>query len=278
MFIDYQSISSEADSKEVYFVFSDQIGTPSLIENRDCSMSCVIDINPFGNCSIGESEVTLNLRFPGHYYDHEICLFYNRFRYYDAGLGRYLQSDPWGIGGGSNLYAYGTNPLDRVDVRGLGEEHCKKLEAELDQESTEVIEIEFANLAYSSAEDAAIAAMQRANPVSVGENLEHGGWISKNADGFFVINPHAVGTDVALENMPGPGLNGVVWWHTHGATQKGYDKESFSGAPFTANTDGDRGYSQVTNSPGYLATPTGTIKKYDPKTDTVTTLTETAPP
>ena len=42
------------------------------------------------------------------------------------GLGRYLQSDPWGIAGGYNLYAYRLNPLLEVDVRGLGEENLKK--------------------------------------------------------------------------------------------------------------------------------------------------------
>lgn len=47
-------------------------------------------------------------------------LHYNRFRYYDPSIGRYLQSDPDGIRGGYNLYAYTENPLRQVDVRGLG--------------------------------------------------------------------------------------------------------------------------------------------------------------
>ena len=41
------------------------------------------------------------------------------FRYYDPKLGRYLQSDPLGIVGGLNLYAYPGNPLVLVDIDGL---------------------------------------------------------------------------------------------------------------------------------------------------------------
>jgi RHS repeat-associated protein len=60
------------------------------------------------------------LRFPGHYFDAETGLHCNRFRYYSPELGRYLESDPDGILGGLNLYAYTANPLREVDVRGLG--------------------------------------------------------------------------------------------------------------------------------------------------------------
>src|SRR5439155_9976367 len=54
-----------------------------------------------------------------HYFDRETGLHYNRFRYYSPELGRYLQSDPAGISGGLNLYAYSASPLSVVDVRGM---------------------------------------------------------------------------------------------------------------------------------------------------------------
>ena len=40
---------------------------------------------------------------------------------------------------------------------------------------------------------------------------------------------------------------------------------------------GDKGYSKYHNAPGYVATPSGAMKRYDPATDTVTTLPQTAP-
>jgi len=49
-------------------------------------------------------------------------LYYNYFRYYDQELGRYITSDPIGLGGGLNTYAYvGGNPLNLFDSLGLCE-------------------------------------------------------------------------------------------------------------------------------------------------------------
>ncbi len=53
-------------------------------------------------------------------YDKETGLHYNYFRDYDSSSGRYVESDPIGLKGGSNLYSYvDGNPLSRVDPFGL---------------------------------------------------------------------------------------------------------------------------------------------------------------
>jgi len=60
------------------------------------------------------------LRFPGQQLDAATSLFYNYYRDYDSSLGRYLQSDPIGLDGGLNTYAYvGNNPVAYVDPFGL---------------------------------------------------------------------------------------------------------------------------------------------------------------
>ena len=65
--------------------------------------------------------VRVPLRFPGQYADKETNLHYNYFRdCYDPALGRYCQSDPIGLRGGINTYAYAlSDPLRKVDPLGL---------------------------------------------------------------------------------------------------------------------------------------------------------------
>ncbi|MFN7275989.1 MAG: RHS repeat-associated core domain-containing protein, partial [bacterium] len=64
--------------------------------------------------------VRFDLRFPGQFLDRETGLHYNYFRDYDPTIGRYVQSDPIGLAGGVNTYAYaGGNPITRVDPDGL---------------------------------------------------------------------------------------------------------------------------------------------------------------
>ena len=62
----------------------------------------------------------LNLRSPGQYLDTETGMHQNWFRDYDPTTGRYIESDPIGLGGGLNTFAYAEgNPLTFVDSLGL---------------------------------------------------------------------------------------------------------------------------------------------------------------
>ena len=84
------------------------------------------DSTPFGDSVPNEDPdgdqqgFTLNLRFPGQYFDEESGLNYNYFRDYDSWTGRYVESDPIGLPGGLNSYSYSLlNPEKYFDSAGL---------------------------------------------------------------------------------------------------------------------------------------------------------------
>ncbi|MCX6041006.1 MAG: RHS repeat-associated core domain-containing protein [Caldilinea sp.] len=75
---------------------------------------------PNGNPDGDAFTYTLNLRYPGQYYDAESGLHYNYFRDYEPATGRYVESDPIGLGGGTSTYGYsGGNALASIDPLGL---------------------------------------------------------------------------------------------------------------------------------------------------------------
>ena len=120
MFVDYASNAAPTASGRRYFVVSNQIGTPIQVEDEQGWTVWRAEVDPYGGATVHpDSRIDFALRFPGHYEDREVGLCYNRFRYYSPALGRYLQSDPLGVAGGLNLYAYPANPLTVVDLFGL---------------------------------------------------------------------------------------------------------------------------------------------------------------
>ncbi len=59
-------------------------------------------------------------RFSTKYFDEETNLYYYGYRYYSAGLGRWLIRDPLEEDGGLNLYGFvGNEPLNKYDILGL---------------------------------------------------------------------------------------------------------------------------------------------------------------
>ena len=104
----------------VHCIHTDQIGTVRAITDSDGNVVWNAEYSAFGMASASGSRITNALRLPGHYFDGETGLHYNRFRYYSPDLGRYLSRDPIGLPGGLNLYAYVNNdPVNAVDPLGL---------------------------------------------------------------------------------------------------------------------------------------------------------------
>ena len=111
----------------VYNVYSDQIATARII-TRQSDQAIVWrwdTAEAFGGTlpeqnpnSLGT--FTYNQRFPGQVFDSETGVFQNWNREYNARTGRYIQSDPIGLAGGINTFAYvGGDPLSGIDPEGL---------------------------------------------------------------------------------------------------------------------------------------------------------------
>lgn len=109
-------------ASEINFIVSDALGTPRMVMNESGAVTWLWDerLNAFGDKQPTESGYRLNIRFPGQYADDESGLFYNRARYYNPRIGRYMQPDPIGLSGGLNPFEYAqSSPLSSSDSFGL---------------------------------------------------------------------------------------------------------------------------------------------------------------
>lgn len=111
-----------------YAIHSDQLNTPRQIANGLGFTVWTLPYSAFGTAQPNSSGLIYNLRFAGQYYDGETGLNQNYYRDYDPTTGRYIESDPIGLAGGTNPYAYvGGNPLSLTDPMGLCSSNANNL-------------------------------------------------------------------------------------------------------------------------------------------------------
>src|SRR5258708_18072287 len=104
----------------LYFIPPDHLNTPQKATDASQALAWDAVLRPFGQTEQQTFPSLTNLRFPGQYFDVEDGLHQNWFRDYDPSTGRYVESDPIGLDGGVNTYAYvGSNPIIHEDPRGL---------------------------------------------------------------------------------------------------------------------------------------------------------------
>src|SRR5574337_234801 len=104
---------------QVDAIHTDQVDRPDTVTDPSRNVIWHAKNYPFSS-TVTLANITLNLGFPGQYYDAETWLWNNGYRDYSSGFGRYIESDPIGLVGGVNTYAYvGGNPLTGVDPLGL---------------------------------------------------------------------------------------------------------------------------------------------------------------
>ncbi|TBL40606.1 RHS repeat protein, partial [Hafnia alvei] len=97
------------------------LGTPQQLINLNGHIDWSITLDAWGNALSEENPHQLHqpIRMQGQQYDEESGLHYNRHRYYDPTIGRYITQDPIGLDGGLNLYMYPLNSVTNIDPLGL---------------------------------------------------------------------------------------------------------------------------------------------------------------
>ncbi len=98
----------------------DHLGTPQELTTPDGEIVWSAHYRAYGEITrLDVGKVDNPLRFQGQYFDPESGLHYNRHRYYNPDIGRYLTPDPVKLAGGINAYQYVPNPTGWVDPLGL---------------------------------------------------------------------------------------------------------------------------------------------------------------
>ncbi len=245
----------------------DRLGTPQEVTNDDGRIVWQARSKAWGAlASVAVDEVAQPIRFQGQYEDAETGLFYNRFRYYAPDEGCYVHQDPIRLAGGLNLSSYVPAPNSWIDPLGLA---C------------------VGPCGFASQDEAAQAALGKANPMSIQDNLEYGGLIHQHdATGEFGYSGPLQGTDQGVNPWDAgnpPNTSVVGDYHTHG------DYSTFDAASgqavrtsdpalddFNSDNFSSQDYqgirSDAAGSPGYkgyLGTPSGTFKVFDPATGNV---------
>ncbi|MBI3045569.1 MAG: hypothetical protein HYY78_22410 [Betaproteobacteria bacterium] len=130
---DATSVTVTQALAQIYYIHTDHLNTPRAIYDQQQRLVWRWDqTDPFGGNPPNENPsglgtFTCNLRLPGQYFDRETNTHYNYRRDYDPAIGRYVQSDPIGLVGGINTYAYVDNdPLRWADRLGLRTFQCTK--------------------------------------------------------------------------------------------------------------------------------------------------------
>ncbi len=106
------TLLTKIQSGYIYPIITDHLGTPTQLYDESGSLGWQAQLDLFGDVVEVEEEFsTCHWRWPGQYEDVETGLYYNRFRYYDPQMGRYISPSPLGITCGLNVYGYTSDPM-----------------------------------------------------------------------------------------------------------------------------------------------------------------------
>jgi len=128
----------------IFYVHTDHLNSPRKVSRpSDNQYLWRWDADAFGTATPDQNPAGLgtfvySLRFPGQYYHAETGVNYNYLRDYDPQVGRYIESDPIGLIGGSwSTYAYvGGNPVRTFDSTGLSAADVQNIIDQYNQQVT----------------------------------------------------------------------------------------------------------------------------------------------
>ncbi len=123
---------------KIYWYQCDQIGAPLELTDEHGDIVWSADYKVWGQASVratgtsgtvasrwsgnhppSRMPVDQPFRFQGQQFDEETALNYNRYRYYDPEVGRFVSQDPLLLAGGVNVFQYAPEPLGWIDPLGL---------------------------------------------------------------------------------------------------------------------------------------------------------------
>ena len=122
IYLNGQPLAVVDSAGTVNYILNDQIGQPQKMLNPSGTVTWQRVSGIFGDTVTQLTGTTAAnpQRFPGQQFDPATSLHYNYYRDYDPATGRYVETDPIGLEGGMNVYAYvDGNPVNRVDLSGL---------------------------------------------------------------------------------------------------------------------------------------------------------------
>jgi RHS repeat-associated protein len=124
-----------AGPSAVHYFIMDDPGHVSGLLNTSGGIAAQYRYGPFGRMEASFNGVQQSLKFMGRELDATTGLYYVRARWYDPASARFISSDPIGLEGGLNTYAYvGNNPMNGRDPSGLQQQptDCSQPNACLD--------------------------------------------------------------------------------------------------------------------------------------------------
>ncbi|MEA4950611.1 MAG: RHS repeat-associated core domain-containing protein, partial [Petrimonas sp.] len=109
------------ESGKIRYYSNDIAGLPQEVRDEEGNVLWQARYDALGRVASlkGNYRFDNPIRLQGQYYDEELELCYNRYRYFDPQICSYISEDPLGLAAGENLYSYAPNVWGWVDPLGL---------------------------------------------------------------------------------------------------------------------------------------------------------------